>query len=226
MNKKDSNSSLLPREKLMQLGKTSVSNEELISILLSTGNFKKPVQELSKDVLQTVNNQINLLARLEVDELTQIHGIGEAKACLLVSALELANRVKYNLNRTEVINSSSKSFKVLAKKLMHLNHEEFWLLSLSRSNQVLDLVQISKGGLDATYVDIRLLFNKLILNKSSSFIVGHNHPSGVLKPSKADVQLTNKIIKGSKIFDIPLLDHLIIGDNSYFSFADNNLLQK
>lgn len=226
MNYLEMSKSFLPREKLMQFGKSTVSNEELVSILLSTGNIKKPVQELAKDVLQMANNQVHLLAKLEVNELKQIDGIGEAKACLLVSALELANRAKYDLIDDVVINSSAKSFKVMAQKLMFLNHEEFWLMSLSKANKILDLFQVSKGGLDATYVDVRLLFNKLILNKSSSFVVGHNHPSGILKPSKADIHLTNKIIKGSKIFDIPLLDHLIIGDNGYFSFADNNLLKK
>ncbi|MDG2343624.1 MAG: DNA repair protein RadC [Flavobacteriales bacterium] len=220
------NNNFMPREKLIRFGKTTVSNEDLISILLSTGNSRKTVQELAKEVLNSVNNQVNLLSKLEVNELTQIHGIGQAKACLLVSAFELAKRSKYDLKISEVIDSSVKSFKVVANKLMFLTHEEFWLLCLSKSNQVLDLIQISKGGIDATYVDVRLLFNKLILNKSSSFIVAHNHPSGILKPSKADIQLTNKIIKGAKIFDIPLLDHLIIGDNSYFSFADNNLIKK
>ena len=187
-------------------------------------NINKSVQELAKDVLNMANNQVHLLAKLEVNELKQIVGIGDAKACLLVSALELANRAKYNVNDDLIINSSTNAFKVMANKLMYLSHEEFWLLSLSKSNKILDLVQISKGGLDATYVDIRLLFNKLILNKSSSFVIGHNHPSGNLKPSKSDIHLTNKIIKASKIFDIPLLDHLIIGDNGYFSFADKNLL--
>lgn len=226
MNYLDMSKSFLPREKLMHFGKSTVSNEELVSILLSTGNIKKSVQDLAKDVLQMAKNQIHLLAKLEVNELKQIDGIGEAKACLLVSALELANRAKYDLKDDVVINSSAKSFKVMAKKLMFLSHEEFWLMSLNRSNKILDIFQVSKGGLDATYVDIRLVFNQLILNKSSSFVISHNHPSGNLKPSKADIHLTNKIIKGSKIFDIPLLDHLIIGDNGYFSFADNNLLKK
>ncbi len=226
MNYRYTNNSLMPRERLMKFGKRTVSDQELISILLSSGSSKKPVQELAKEVLYTVNNKVNLLAKLEVNELTQIHGIGEAKACLLVSALELANRAKYDLNTHEVINSSTKSFKVMAKNLMFLSHEEFWLLCLSKANKVLDLIQVSKGGLDATYVDVRLIFKKLILNKSSSFIVAHNHPSGILQPSKADLKLTNKIIEGANIFDIPLLDHLIIVDNGYFSFADNNLLKK
>ena len=222
MNYRYTNNSLMPRERLMKFGKRTVSDQELISILLSSGSSKKPVQELAKEVLYTVNNKVNLLAKLEVNELTQIHGIGEAKACLLVSALELANRAKYDLNTHEV----TKSFKVMAKNLMFLSHEEFWLLCLSKANKVLDLIQVSKGGLDATYVDVRLIFKKLILNKSSSFIVAHNHPSGILQPSKADLKLTNKIIEGANIFDIPLLDHLIIVDNGYFSFADNNLLKK
>ena len=216
----------MPREKLVSFGKSILTDLELISILLSTGTSNKPVCKLANDVLDLVGHQINLLARLEVNELTQINGIGNAKACVLVSALELSKRAKCVIPKNQLINSSAIAYKVLAKKIMYINHEEFWLLGLNKSNHILDLSQISKGGLDATYVDIRLIFNKLILNKCSSFIIAHNHPSGCLKPSKADISLTNKIKKASKVFDIQLLDHLIIGDNGYFSFADYNLIKK
>ncbi|MBM77845.1 MAG: hypothetical protein CL846_05130 [Crocinitomicaceae bacterium] len=225
MNNKRIWGSLMPREKLIQYGKSSLTDDELIGVLLSSGSSKKPIQKLANDVLSLANNKLNTLARLDVNELTQINGIGHAKACLLVCALELSKRTICDNNDTEKVNSSSKAFQVIAKKLMHINHEEFWLLGLNKSNQILDLTQISKGGLDATYVDIRLIFHKLILKKCSSFIVAHNHPSSNMKPSKADLLLTNKILKASKFFDIQLLDHLIIGDNGYFSFADYNLLK-
>lgn len=218
--------SLMPREKLIKQGKSSLTDEELIGVLLSSGSSKKPIQKLASDVLSLANNKLNVLSCLEVNELTQINGIGNAKACILVCALELSKRAKYHFNKREAVNSSAKAFNIMAIKLLHINHEEFWLMGLNKSNQILDLNQISKGGLDATYVDIRLIFHKLILNKCSAFIIAHNHPSGYLKPSRSDLSLTNKIQKASKFFDIQLLDHLIIGDNGYFSFADHNLLNK
>ncbi|PQJ79232.1 RadC family protein [Polaribacter porphyrae] len=214
-----------PREKLLAKGKSVLSDAELIAILIGSGNKNESAVALSKRILQSVNGNINELAKLSVEKLTEFNGIGEAKAISIITALELGKRrqLETALEKPK-ITCSKDVFYIMQHVIGDLAHEEFWILFLNNSNKVLAKTQISKGGLTATIVDVRLLFKKALEYASVGIIVCHNHPSGKLKPSNADKQLTEKIKEAGATLDIKLLDHLIITEKSYFSFADEGVL--
>jgi DNA repair protein RadC len=214
-----------PREKLLSKGKTALSDAELIAILIGSGNREESAVALSKRILKGVDGNINELAKLSVKKLTIFNGIGDAKAISIITALELGKRRQLEAALEKPKIASSKD----VANLMHpvlgdLEHEEFWVLFLNNSNKVVAKNQISKGGLTATIVDIRLVFKRALELASVGIIVCHNHPSGKLQPSTSDKQLTQKIKDAGIILDIKLLDHLIITEKAYFSFADENLL--
>jgi DNA repair protein RadC len=211
-----------PREKLITKGKSILSDAELIAILISSGNREESAVDLSKRILDSVNNSIYELAKLPLEKLTTFKGIGEAKAIAIITALELGKRSQLEV-RVEhpKISSSKQVFSLMQPLLGDLSHEEFWVLYLNNSNKVLSKDQISKGGITATLVDVRLLYKRALELSAVAIILCHNHPSGKLNPSKADKQLTQKIKEGGTSLDIKLLDHIIITEKSYFSFADN-----
>jgi len=211
-----------PREKLITKGKSILSDAELIAILISSGNREESAVDLSKRILDSVNNSIYELAKLPLEKLTTFKGIGEAKAIAIITALELGKRSQLEV-RVEhpKISSSQQVFSLMQPLLGDLSHEEFWVLYLNNSNKVLSKDQISKGGITATLVDVRLLYKRALELSAVAIILCHNHPSGKLNPSKADKQLTQKIKEGGTSLDIKLLDHIIITEKSYFSFADN-----
>lgn len=214
-----------PREKLIAKGKTVLSDAELIAILIGSGNRDESAVGLSKRILLSVDNNINELAKLSVAQLMQFKGIGEAKAISIVTALELGKRRHFEpLLDKPIIKSSTDVFTIMQPILGDLPHEEFWVLYLNNSNSVLFKEQLSKGGITATMVDVRLLFKKALELSAVAIIVCHNHPSGKLKASASDFQLTNKIKASGVTLDIKLLDHLIITQKDYFSFADNSVL--
>lgn len=214
-----------PREKLISKGKTSLSDAELIAILIGSGNKEESAVALSKRILQSVNGNINELARLSIENLMTFKGIGEAKAISIITALELGKRRQLETALEKPKISSSKSaFEVMQPIIGDLEHEEFWVLFLNNSNKVLAKHQVSKGGLTATVVDIRLLFKRALELASVAMIICHNHPSGKLQPSLADKQLTQKIKDAGETLDIKLLDHLIITEKDYFSFADEGII--
>jgi len=214
-----------PREKLLAKGKTALSDAELIAILIGSGNREESAVALSKRILKGVNGNINELAKLSVKKLTIFKGIGDAKAISIITALELGKRRQLEAALEKPKISSSKDVANLMQPVLgDLEHEEFWVLFLNNSNKVVAKSQISKGGLTATIVDIRLVFKSALELASVGIIVCHNHPSGKLLPSTADKQLTQKIKEAGSILDIKLLDHLIITEKAYFSFADENLL--
>jgi DNA repair protein RadC len=214
-----------PREKLLAKGKTALSDAELIAILIGSGNREESAVALSKRILKGVNGNINELAKLSVKKLTVFKGIGEAKAISIITALELGKRRQMEAALEKPKIASSKDVANLMQPILgDLEHEEFWVLFLNNSNKVVSKNQISKGGLTATIVDIRLVFKSALELASVGIIVCHNHPSGKLQPSTADKQLTQKIKEAGIILDIKLLDHLIITEKAYFSFADENLL--
>jgi DNA repair protein RadC len=214
-----------PREKLLAKGKTALSDAELIAILIGSGNREESAVALSKRILKGVNGNINELAKLSVKKLTVFKGIGEAKAISIITALELGKRRQLEAALEKPKIASSKDVANLMQPILgDLEHEEFWVLFLNNSNKVVSKNQISKGGLTATIVDIRLVFKSALELASVGIIVCHNHPSGKLQPSTADKQLTQKIKEAGIILDIKLLDHLIITEKAYFSFADENLL--
>lgn len=214
-----------PREKLIAKGKTTLSNAELIAILIGSGNRNESAVALSKRILQSVDDNLSGLAKLSIEQLMQFKGIGEAKAIAIITALELGKRrqLETALEKPK-ISSSKEVFNLMNPILGDLPHEEFWVLFLNNSNKVLENYQVSKGGLTATIVDVRLLFKRALALSSVGMILCHNHPSGKLQPSTADKQLTQKIKDASATLDIKLLDHLIITEKEYFSFADQGIL--
>ncbi len=214
-----------PREKLISKGRLNLSNSELIAILISSGNRKETAVELAKRILQSKDNNLNELGKMSVADLTKFNGVGEAKAVSIIAALELGRRRKEELVPVlKPIKSSRDAYLQILNVFEGLPHEEFWVLCLSRANKVLFKKQISKGGVSGTIADIKIIFKNAIEQLSSAIIVVHNHPSGQLKPSQSDIQLTRKITETGKIMDIPLLDHLIVTDSGYYSFADEGML--
>lgn len=214
-----------PREKLLLKGKSTLSDAELIGILLGSGNKKQNAVELAKTILQSVNHDLHLLARLSIQDLQKFNGIGEAKAITIISALEIGRRrkEKERSKRTK-ITCSDDVYEVIRPHLLDLGHEEFWILCLNRANEVLKSHQISSGGISGTVADPKIIFKTALDQQSSSIILIHNHPSGNLQASQADIQLTEKVKSAGKTLDIPVLDHLIFTDEDYFSFADNGIM--
>ena len=214
-----------PREKLLNKGSLSLSDAELIAILIGSGNREVNAVELSKMILASVNNNLRELGKLSVHQLMQFNGIGEAKAVSIITALELGKR-RRNEDTKEAfkITSSKDVFELMQPVIGELNHEEFWVLFLNNSNKILYKMQLSKGGITGTLVDVRLVFKKALDILATSIVLCHNHPSGTLKPSNADKAITQKLLKAGSNLDIKVLDHLIITEKAYFSFADENQL--
>ncbi len=214
-----------PREKLLQKGKFSLTDAELIAILIGSGNNKESAVELSKKILSSTKNNLNLLGKLTVQQLMQFHGIGEAKAISIIAAMELGRRRRSEEALEQVkITSSNSVYELLQPILGELPHEEFWILYLNNANKIIEQLQISKGGITGTLVDVRLTLKKALELGAVSLILAHNHPSGNLTPSESDKQLTKKLKTASESLDIKILDHLIVTEKSFFSFADEGLL--
>ena len=214
-----------PREKLLSKGKNALSDAELIAILIGSGNREESAVGLAQRILTFTSNNLNQLGKLSVNDLTQFKGIGEAKAITIITALELGRRRRLEeaLERPK-IGSSKAVYEIMQPILGELNHEEFWVLYLNNSNKIIHKNQLSSGGITGTLVDIRILFKKALELSSVAVILCHNHPSGSLKPSKSDLDLTKKIQQAGKSLDIKILDHLLITEKAYFSFADSNLI--
>ncbi len=214
-----------PREKLLAKGKVSLTDSELLAILIGSGNRNESAVALCKRILASVDNNLNALGKLSVSQLQEFKGIGEAKAISIVAALELGRRRREGEKLFfDKINSSKSVFEIMQPILGDLHHEEFWVLFLNNSNAVLSKQQLSKGGITGTLVDIRLLMKKALEIGATALIVCHNHPSGTLKISEADKQITAKIKTAGEALDIKLLDHLIITELAYTSFADEGVL--
>jgi len=214
-----------PREKLMEQGRLSLSNAELIAILIGSGNRKETAVELAKRILSRNENSLKALGKKTIQNLTEFNGIGEAKAISIIAALELGRRRKSEEQTIiKAIKSSKDAHDQLFTFFEDLPHEEFWILTLTRANKVISKQQISKGGVSGTVVDSKMIFKKAIEDLASAIIIAHNHPSGQLKPSQADLKMTNKLVEAGKMLDLPILDHLIITNASYFSFADEGLI--
>lgn len=214
-----------PREKLLLKGKAALSDAELIAILIGSGNTEETAVGLSKRILASLNNQLSELGRLSVKDLTKFKGIGEAKAISIIAALEIGRRRKdTEPDRKPKIRGSRSAFELLYPHMCDLSHEEFWVLFLNRSNQVIGKENISKGGVAGTVVDPRVVFKLAVQHLASGIVLAHNHPSGNLKPSKEDHVLTKKLKEAGNALDIPVMDHIIIGEGEYFSFADEGVL--
>jgi DNA repair protein RadC len=214
-----------PREKLMAKGKIALSDAELIAILIGSGSRDESAVALSQRILASVENNLQELGKMTVSQLMAFKGIGEAKAITIVGALELGRRRRGEaaLERKKVTSSES-VFELLQPIIGDLPHEEFWAVYLNNGNKVLQTLQLSKGGITGTIVDVRLTLKTALQLGAVGIILAHNHPSGTLKPSQADKQLTKKLKLAGESLDIKILDHLIITEKTYFSFADEQLL--
>jgi DNA repair protein RadC len=214
-----------PREKLSQQGRRSLSDAELIAILIGSGNRNESAVELSKRILIACENDLNQLARLSISDLSRFKGIGDAKAISIIAALELGRRRKGTISadRVQVCNSID-VYEAVVSRFKDLNHEEFWIIVLNRANKITSSHLVSKGGQAGTIADPKIIFNMALENHAASLILAHNHPSGNLKPSQADLELTRKLRSAGKFLDIPVLDHLIITDQGFLSFADEGIL--
>ena len=214
-----------PREKLILKGRSVLSDAELIAILIGSGSRDESAVELSKRILASVNNNLNDLGKLSVKKLMQFKGIGEAKAVTIAAALEIGRRRRgEDAEKITKITSSKSVFELLQPSMGELPHEEFWVVFLNNSNKVLHCSQQSKGSITGTLVDVRLIMKEALEIGAVAIILAHNHPSGTLKPSAADKQITLKIKNAAEGLDIKVLDHLIITRTEYFSFADENIM--
>jgi len=215
-----------PREKLLSKGISSLSDAELLAILIRTGSRNESAVDLAKKILLSVNNDLNELGKLSVDKLAKEHrGMGKTKAITIVAALELGRRRKISeIISKKKITGSRDVFEIFHSLLGDLPYEEFWILLLNRSNKIIDRYKVSQGGITGTVTDVRIIMKTAIDKLATSMILCHNHPSGNLEPSEADIKITNKLKEAAKIIDIPVLDHVIVTDSSYYSFADEGMM--
>lgn len=214
-----------PREKLLAKGKEALSDSELIAVLIGSGSKHESAVALAQRIIAHYDNNLSDFSRCSYSELLKFKGIGEAKAVTLLAALELSRRRNAtSLKEKPRISSSIDAFKCIAPYLTDLTHEEFWVIYLNQANRVLHKERISQGGITGTVADTRIIIKKALDCLASSLIIAHNHPSGNLKPSKADNEITAKIKEGVNLLDMALLDHIIVAGDKFFSFADEGLL--
>ncbi len=213
-----------PREKMLLKGKSSLSDSELLAILIGSGSRNESAVQLCQRILASANNNLNSLGKISINQLTTFKGIGEAKAISIAAALELGRRRRAEETVELIKISSSKMvFDIMQPIIGELPHEEFWVLYLNNSNKVIHKAQLSKGGITGTVADIRLIFKIAFEQNAISLILTHNHPSGKLAASETDIKLTKKIQEASKYLDIAVLDHIIITENGYYSFQDDEI---
>lgn len=214
-----------PREKLRQQGRQSLTNAELLAILIGSGNRSESAVDLCRRILSSSDNSLSELGKLTIGQLKKFKGIGDAKAIAIIASMELGRRRRLEeAVKREKVTSSMSVYELLQPIIGDLPHEEFWIVYLNNSNLVLDSLQLSKGGMTGTLVDIRIVLRKALELGAISIILGHNHPSGNLNPSMADKRLTEKLRLAAQSLDIKVLDHVIVTEKSYFSFADEGLL--
>jgi DNA repair protein RadC len=214
-----------PREKLLLKGTSALSDAELIAILLGSGTAKMSALDVAKHVLAAANNQLHELAKFSVDDFTKLNGIGEARAITIIAALELGRRKKETDSEERLkIGSSRDVYDYISRDLTDIAHEEFWIILVNRSNRIIKKIRVSVGGVAGTVADPKIIFKKAIESLASGIILVHNHPSGNITPSQADRDLTKKMKEGGKHLEIQVLDHMIIGGQKYFSFADEGIM--
>ncbi len=214
-----------PREKMAQRGKESLTDAELLGILIGIGTRELSAVDLAKQILHSVDGDLAKLSQLSLKAITKFKGMGPAKAITVMAAMELARRkVDSEPNKKICLKFSSDVYKFLQPHLTDLLHEEFWLILLDRQANLIKHVKISIGGVSATVADPKIIFKHALEHLASSIIVCHNHPSGNLLPSESDQLLTKKLKNAAKLLDIHFMDHMIFTDNGFFSFADEGML--
>jgi len=214
-----------PREKLVQKGSYALSDAELIAILIQSGSRDESAVELAKRILAMADNNLNTLGKFSINQMMRFKGVGEAKAVCIAAAMEIGRRRReMGPQKREEVSSSKAAFGVLFPLIGELPHEEFWILYLNNSNKILHKAQLSKGGITGTLVDARLVFKPALEMGAVGMILAHNHPSGNLKPSLQDKQMTAKLKKGAEALDIKILDHIIVAQDRYYSFSDHGII--
>jgi DNA repair protein RadC len=215
----------LPREKLIDKGKSALSDAELISLLLGTGTRATSSVELGKRVLHCANNNLHELARMTVKDLIRVNGIGRSKAMAIVAALELGRRRReLDPESRPRLSKSADAFDLIKPVLLDIPHEEFWIILVNRANRLIRIGQVSQGGVAGTVADPKIIFKMALEELASGIILAHNHPSGNLSASQADIELTRKLSAGARLLEIQVLDHIILAGQKYFSFADEGLM--
>lgn len=211
-----------PREKMITHGARALSHAELLAILIGSGSTEETAIELSQRMLNAVENNLNRLGKCNLKELMAYKGIGEAKAVTIMAAMELGRRRREEeLPERPLLNSSRKSYEYMRQRLVDLPHEEFWAVLLNRAGRVVETVMVSKGGVAATTADVKIILKAAIQNLASAIILCHNHPSGTCRPGREDEHVTQRIREAASLMDISVVDHIIVCDNQYYSFADN-----
>lgn len=214
-----------PREKLLNKGSASLSDAELLAILLRSGSREETAVGLAQRVLLASGNDLNELGRQPLTALTKFKGLGETKALTILAALELGRRRQLSdVKDRPVLRSSRDAYNAISGIIADLPYEEFWLLMINRGNRIIGRERISMGGVSGTVVDAKIVFKCALDNLATSIVLCHNHPSGNVKPSEADIQLTEKLKKAGKVLDIAVLDHIIVGQSRYYSFADEGIM--
>ena len=214
-----------PREKMISRGPTSLSDAELIGIMIGSGVGGMTAIDIARQLLNKYNNNLNELGLATVKDLTKFKGIGEARAVNILTAMEIGRRrASTEVIEKERITCSKDIYNIFAAHISDLDHEEMWALLLNNKLKVIKIQQLSKGSMNNTLIDVRLLAKLALDHKSTKIALGHNHPSGDVAPSKEDINLTQKVKNAVNLFDIELIDHIIVGNNTYFSFSDNNYI--
>ena len=214
-----------PREKLSAQGRRSLTDAELIAIMIGSGSRNESAVELSKRILHHYDNDLNKLGKASIAELSNFKGIGEAKAISIIAALEIGRRRNdFETTAPDTVGSSRDAYNIMRRHLVDLHQEEFWILLMGRSQKVLGKELISRGGLSDVLVDPKIVYNIALRYMATGIILIHNHPSGNLKPSGGDISITKRLSEAGKLLEIQVLDHLIITDKSYFSFADEGVI--
>lgn len=213
-----------PREKFLLKGKSSLSDSELLAILIGSGSRNESAVQLCQRILASANNNLNQLGKLSIAQLTEFKGIGEAKAITIAAALELGRRRRSeDAEELKKITSSKAVFEIMQPIIGELPHEEFWILYLNNSNKVIHKAQLSKGGITGTVVDSRIVFKTAFEQNATSIILTHNHPSGKLAASQADIEITKRLKLAGEQLEILILDHIIITETGYYSFQDDGI---
>jgi DNA repair protein RadC len=214
-----------PREKLLLKGRSALSDSELVALLIGSGNNKVSAVELSKEILNSAENDLSKLGKLTIKELMRFEGIGEAKAISIAAAMELGRRRRTGTKKREQkITTSTDVFELMRSHFEDLPHEEFWVILLNRGNVVLGKRKISQGGVSGTVADPKIIFKMAIEHLASAIVLCHNHPSGNLYPSDADIKLTEQMVKSGNLIGIPVVDHVIFAEKNFYSFTDEGAI--
>lgn len=214
-----------PREKMLEKGREALSDAELIAILIGSGNNKESAVDLSRRIMRDVDDNLVQLSQLTINDLTRYNGIGEAKAVSILAALELGRRRRFAEASTQAfIKNSKDAFEYFYMRMADIEHEQLWVMLLNPANRVIKMTKVSDGGVNGTSADPKRIFKIALENNATAIMLCHNHPSGNVLPSESDKTLTRNIINGGKLLEIKILDHIIIGIDKYFSFADSGLI--